>query len=166
MPVGVTTGNVPVLPVLLPWQHAQVPHSIPFDAHHNAENLHNISSKKASKKEPWFKKFKYRYMCISFSYYICMLLVFRPLSENRAAIIIQKHCRGYLTRRNLEFQQYLANRWLAGRLVDKIIDDVLLNDILPDVLIELLHERISCGGLVCYQTLLVWCVVTILNINT
>ena len=73
------------------------------------------------------------------------------MSEDRAAVIIQRHCRGYLTRRNLEFQQYMTNRRLANRLVDKIIDETLQNDIIPDVLIELLQERMSCGGWVCYH---------------
>lgn len=68
MPVDVSNinfmpGNVPVLPVLLPWQHTQVPHSSLFDAQHNTtENLHNIRNRKTTKKEPWFKKFKYRYI--------------------------------------------------------------------------------------------------------
>ena len=75
----------------------------------------------------------------------------RPMSEVRAALVIQRHCRGYLTRRNLEFQQYLSNRWLARRLVDKIIDEALQNDLIPDLLIELLQERMNCGGWVCYQ---------------
>ena len=72
------------------------------------------------------------------------------MSEQRAAVIIQRHCRGYLTRRNLEFQQYMANRWLASKLVDRIIDEALRNDIIPDMLIELLQERMRCGGWVRY----------------
>lgn len=80
----------------------------------------------------------------------CNFSGFRPMSEDRAAVIIQRHCRGYLTRRNLEFQQYMANRWLANRLVDKIIDETLQNDVIPDVLIELLQERMNCGGWVSY----------------
>lgn len=64
-PVAVTSGNimpagsVPFLPILLPWQHAQVPHTNIFDAQHNITGT--IHSRTLTKKEPWFKKFKYRY---------------------------------------------------------------------------------------------------------
>ena len=68
------------------------------------------------------------------------------MSENRAAVVIQRRFRGYLTRRNLEFQQFLSNRWLAATLVDRIIDDVLRSDLVPDILIELLQERMRHGG--------------------
>ena len=68
------------------------------------------------------------------------------MSENRAAVVIQRCFRGYLTRRNLEFQQFLSNRWLAATLVDRIIDDVLRSDLVPDILIELLQERMRHGG--------------------
>lgn len=156
MPVGTNVnlpGGVPVLPVLLPWQHTQFPHTNLFDAQHNT--MHYMSNRKVTKKEPWFKKFKYRYvygcvatLCISNK---CYCSDFRPMSEDRAAVVIQRYCRGYLTRRNLEFQQYLANRWLANRLLDKIIDETLQADMIPDVLIELLQERMNCGGWVCYQ---------------
>ena len=73
------------------------------------------------------------------------------MSEERAAVIIQRHCRGYLTRRNLEFRQYMANRWLAHRLVDRIVNETLQIDVIPNILIELLEERMKCGGWVCYQ---------------
>ena len=146
---NVMSGGVPILPVLLPWQHEQVnTHTGLFEAHHNITG----NTQNNTKREPWFKKFKYRYIhtCISISNYYFGYIIGRPMSENRAALIIQRHCRGYLTRRNLEFQQYLSNRWLAGRLVDKIIDEVLRDDVIPDILIELLQERVSCGGWVCY----------------
>ena len=73
----------------------------------------------------------------------------RVMPEEKAAVIIQRHCRGYLTRRNLEFRQYLSNRWLSGRLVERVIDEALQNDVIPDVLMEVLQERMSCGGWVC-----------------
>lgn len=56
--VNTMPGGIPVLPILLPWQHTQVPHGNIFDAHHIME--HNMGNRKATKKEPWFKKFKYR----------------------------------------------------------------------------------------------------------
>ena len=77
-------------------------------------------------------------------------VMIRLLSEEKAAVIIQRHCRGYLIRRNLEFQQYLSNRWLSGRMVEKIVDEALQNDIIPDILMEVLQERMNCGGWVCY----------------
>ena len=52
------SGSVPVLPLLLPWQHAQVPEASLFNAHHN---ITKINDRRARKKEPWFKKFNYRY---------------------------------------------------------------------------------------------------------
>lgn len=61
MPVGANANFMPgvqVLPVLLPWQHLQVPHTNAFDAHHST--AHSVSSRKAPKKELWFKKFKYK----------------------------------------------------------------------------------------------------------
>ena len=55
-------GSVPVLPLVLPWQHAPVPQASLFNAHHNT-----TYDRRVTKKEPWFKKFNYRYvhMCIS-----------------------------------------------------------------------------------------------------
>ena len=52
-------GSVPVLPLLLPWQHAQVPQANLFNAHHYT--THDTNNRRATKKEPWFKKFNYRY---------------------------------------------------------------------------------------------------------
>ncbi|XP_065917885.1 uncharacterized protein [Dysidea avara] len=126
-------GHIAVLPVMFPWQQpSQVPYHTPFEARHNAMWVghdQNAHAKKAKKREPWYKKFNYR-----------------PMSENRAAVVIQRCFRGYLTRRNLEFQQFLSNRWLAATLVDRIIDDVLRSDLVPDILIELLQERMRHGG--------------------
>jgi len=74
------------------------------------------------------------------------LVLVRPMSESRAAVVIQRCFRGYLTRRNLEFQQFLSNRWLAATLVEQLIDEVLRTDLVPDILIELLQERMKHGG--------------------
>ena len=81
-PIPVTAGHgsnmsasVPVLPVLLPWQCAQIPQGSLFDAHHNTTG--SLHSKKVTRKEPWFKKFKDRCsaMCtyINCWYYALML---------------------------------------------------------------------------------------------
>ena len=51
-------GGIPVLPMLLPWQLVQASHPNLFDAHHSV--AHNVDNRKVAKKEPWFKKFKYR----------------------------------------------------------------------------------------------------------
>ena len=56
--VNLMPGGIPVLPMLLPWQYAHVSHANLFDAHHNT--AHNVNNRKVTKKEPWFKKFKYR----------------------------------------------------------------------------------------------------------
>ena len=55
-------GSFPVLPLLLPWQQLQVPHANSFNAHHNT--LCNVSNRGTTKKEPWFKKFNYKYVYI------------------------------------------------------------------------------------------------------
>jgi len=59
-------GYIAVLPVMFPWQQpSQLPCHAPFEAHHNTMGIghdKNTYAKKVKKREPWYKKFKYRYL--------------------------------------------------------------------------------------------------------
>ena len=71
----------------------------------------------------------------------------RELSRRQAALIIQKHYRGHRVRRNIRYIIFLAKKRAAYELVNEMIDAFLSHEAIPTLLIEVLTERKSHGGL-------------------